>query len=71
LPSWHELALGGGGSGRTREEELFGPAEALHSLFRERRDELLDSVARVGARLGELRFDTDLDVPTASCGCSS
>jgi DNA helicase-2/ATP-dependent DNA helicase PcrA len=44
------------------EEEMFGPAEALHSLFRERRDELLESVSRVGARLGELRFDTDLDV---------
>ena len=44
------------------EEQLFGPAAALHALFGERRDELLDSVARVGARLGELRFDTDLDV---------
>lgn len=51
-----------GGQWEQFEEELFGPAEALHSLFRERRDELLDSVARVGARLGELRFDTDLDV---------
>ena len=45
-----------------REEELFGPAEALQSIFRERRDELLASVARLGTRLGELRFDTDLDV---------
>ena len=51
-----------GGEWEDREEELFGPAEALHSLFRERRAELLDSVARVGSRLGELRFDTDLDV---------
>jgi len=48
-----------------REEELYGPAEALHALFGERRDELLDAVARVGARLGELRFDTDLDVTHA------
>jgi len=48
-----------------RAEELFGPSDALHALFGERRDELLDSVARVGARLGELRFDTDLDVTHA------
>ena len=54
-----------GGSWEEREEELFGPSEALHALFGERREELLDSVARVGARLGELRFDTDLDVTHA------
>ena len=34
------------------EEELFGPAEGLHSTFRIMRDELLDTVARVGGRLG-------------------
>ena len=48
-----------------RDEELYGPAEALQALFAERREELLDAVARVGARLGELRFDTDLDVTHA------
>jgi len=46
----------------SRDEELFGPTEALHSIFRERRDELLASVARLGTRLGELRLDTELDV---------
>jgi len=45
-----------------RDEELFGPTEALHSIFRERRDELLATVARLGTRLQELRFDTDLDI---------
>ena len=45
-----------------REEELFGPDEALHATFTGLRDELLGSVSRVGTRLGELRFDTDLDV---------
>jgi DNA helicase-2/ATP-dependent DNA helicase PcrA len=54
-----------GGVWEEREEELFGPSEALQALFGERRDELLDAVARVGARLGELRFDTDLDVTHA------
>ena len=53
-------------SGRPREEELFGPAETLHvdvpaaarrAARRRRR--------RSAARLGELRFDTDLDVAHA------
>jgi DNA helicase-2/ATP-dependent DNA helicase PcrA len=56
-------ALGGGWE--EREEELFGPAETLHSTYRLLRDELLEGVARTGGRLGELRFDTDLDVSHA------
>ncbi|MEA2311630.1 MAG: ATP-dependent helicase UvrD/PcrA, partial [Solirubrobacteraceae bacterium] len=48
-----------------REEELFGPAETLQSTFRMLRDELLTTVSQVGGRLGELRFDTDLDVSHA------
>jgi DNA helicase II / ATP-dependent DNA helicase PcrA len=48
-----------------REEELFGPAETLQSTFRLLRDELLTTVAQVGGRLGELLFDTDLDVSHA------
>jgi DNA helicase-2/ATP-dependent DNA helicase PcrA len=44
------------------QEELFGPAEGLHSTFRMMRDELLDSVAHVGGRLGEMRLDTYLEV---------
>jgi DNA helicase-2/ATP-dependent DNA helicase PcrA len=51
-----------GGEWESRDEELFGPSEALHSIFRERRDELLATVARLGTRLGELRLDTELDV---------
>ncbi len=45
-----------------RAEELFGPDEALHATFTQLRDELLGSVGKVGGRIGELRFDTDLDV---------
>ena len=47
------------------EEELFGPAEGLHSTFRIMRDEMLDTVARVGGRLGEMRLDTAVDVSNA------
>ncbi len=49
-----------------RDEELFGPAEALHSTYRLLRDELLEGTIRAAGRLGELRFDTDLDVSHAA-----
>ena len=48
------------------EEELFGPAEGLHSSFRMMRDELLDTVSQVGGRLSEMRLDTYLDVNQAA-----
>jgi len=48
-----------------KEEELFGPAETLHSTYRLLRDELLEGTTRAAGRLGELRFDTDLDVAHA------
>jgi DNA helicase II / ATP-dependent DNA helicase PcrA len=54
-----------GGDWIEKEEELFGPAEALHSTYRLLRDELLEGTMRAGGRLGELRFDTDLDVTHA------
>jgi DNA helicase-2/ATP-dependent DNA helicase PcrA len=54
-----------GAEWQLRDEELFGPAETLQSTFRLLRDELLTTVAQVGGRLGELRFDTDLDVSHA------
>ncbi len=47
------------------EEQLFGPAEGLHSTFRILRDELLDTVSQVGGRLAEMRLDTYLDVSQA------
>ena len=56
-------ALGAGWE--DKEEELFGPAEALHSTYRLMRDELLAGTSRAGSRLSELRFDTDLDVSHA------
>ncbi len=54
-----------GASWEACEEELFGPDETLHATFQALRDELLGDVQRTGARLGELRFDTDLDVSHA------
>ncbi|MBV9464774.1 MAG: ATP-dependent helicase [Solirubrobacterales bacterium] len=54
-----------GGEWQEKVEELFGPAETLHSTYRLLRDELLEGTMRAGGRLGELRFDTDLDVSHA------
>ena len=48
-----------------REEELFGPAESLHSTYRILRDDVLEGVGTTGGRLHELRLDTDLDVSRA------
>ncbi len=45
-----------------REEELFGPAETLHATVRLMRGQVLEDIARIGGRLGELRLDTDLDI---------
>jgi DNA helicase II / ATP-dependent DNA helicase PcrA len=60
-----EIRTALGGEWEERDEELFGPAETLHSTYRLLRDELLEGTMRAGGRLGELRFDTDLDVSHA------
>lgn len=54
-----------GAAWEERAEELFGPGESLHSTYRILRDELLETIKRTGSSLGELRFDTDLDVSHA------
>jgi DNA helicase-2/ATP-dependent DNA helicase PcrA len=54
-----------GATWEDKPEELFGPAETLHSTYRLLREELLDATMRVGGRLGELRLDTDLDISHA------
>ena len=49
--------------GRADSEEGQTPAEdRLESTLRLLREEVLDSIARIGGRLGELRLDTDLDI---------
>jgi DNA helicase II / ATP-dependent DNA helicase PcrA len=64
-PFFEEARVALGADEELHEEELFGPAEGLHSTFRLMRDEVLDTVARVGGRLGEMRLDTYLDVAQA------
>ncbi len=38
------------------------PVDELHATFQLLREQVLEGVARVGGRLGELRLDTDLDI---------
>lgn len=64
-PFAEEARAAVGGVWEERAEELFGPAESLHSTYRILRDELLETIKRTGSRIGELRFDTDLDVSHA------
>ncbi len=64
-PLAEEVRRALGADWEDRQEELFGPAETLHSTYRLLRDELLQGTMRAGGRLGELRFDTDLDVSHA------
>ncbi len=54
-------------SGEWREltEDLFGPADTLHSTFRLLRDELMEGTKRAAGRLADLRLDTDLDISHA------
>jgi DNA helicase-2/ATP-dependent DNA helicase PcrA len=47
------------------EEELFGPAEGLHSTYRMLRDEVLEASWRAGSALSEMRLDTAEDVNRA------
>lgn len=64
-PFAEEARAAVGGAWEERAEELFGPDESLHSAYRILRDELLETIKRTGTRIGELRFDTDLDVSHA------
>jgi DNA helicase-2/ATP-dependent DNA helicase PcrA len=64
-PFYDDARAASGAPEERFEEELFGPAEGLHSTFRIMRDELLDTIQRVGGRLGEMRLDTTLDVSQA------
>ncbi len=61
-PFAEEALLAVGGSWEDRDEELFGPEEALHAAFTELRQELLSDVPRVAGTLNELRLDADLEV---------
>jgi DNA helicase-2/ATP-dependent DNA helicase PcrA len=47
------------------EEELFGPAEGLHSTYRMIREEVMEASWQAGSALSEMRLDTAEDVNRA------
>jgi superfamily I DNA/RNA helicase/RecB family exonuclease len=64
--AFYELARdAAGGEEEIHEEELFGPAEGLHSTYRMLRDEVLEASWRAGSALSEMRLDTAEDVTSA------
>jgi DNA helicase-2/ATP-dependent DNA helicase PcrA len=54
-----------GGEEAVHAEELFGPAEGLHSTYRMVRDEVLEASWRAGSAISEMRLDTADDVNRA------
>ena len=62
---YQEALAARGGEEEVHDEELFGPAEGLHSTYRMLRDEVLESSWRAGSALSEMRLDTAIDVDTA------
>jgi DNA helicase-2/ATP-dependent DNA helicase PcrA len=54
-----------GGAEEEHAEELFGPAEGLHSTYRMLRDEVLEASWRAGSAISEMRLDTVDDVNRA------
>ncbi len=54
-----------GGEEEVQTEELFGPAEGLHSTYRMLRDEVLEASWKAGSAISEMRLDTVDDVNTA------
>ncbi len=65
LPGIEAARVAVGGEWLELTEDLFGPAETLHSTYRLLRDELTDGTKRAAGRLAELRLDTDLDISHA------
>jgi DNA helicase-2/ATP-dependent DNA helicase PcrA len=53
------------GGEEVHEEELFGPAEGLHSTYRMVRDDVLETSWQTGGALGEMRLDVAEDVNRA------
>jgi DNA helicase-2/ATP-dependent DNA helicase PcrA len=54
-----------GGEEAVHAEELFGPAEGLHSTYRMVRDDVLEASWRAGSAISEMRLDTAEDVNRA------
>ncbi len=64
-PFYETVRAALGASEEVQDEEVFGPAEGLHSTYRMIRDEVLEASWRAGSALSEMRLDTAEDVNRA------
>jgi superfamily I DNA/RNA helicase/RecB family exonuclease len=64
-PEYEAVAAALGIAEEVHVEELFGPAEGLHSTYRMLRDEVLEASWKAGSALSEMRLDTAEDVNAA------
>ena len=64
-PAYEAARAALGAPEEVRYEEMFGPAEGLHSTYRMIRDEVLEASWRAGSALSEMRLDTAEDVNRA------
>ena len=64
-PAYEAVREALGGVEEVHAEELFGPAEGLHSTYRMLRDEVLEASWRAGSAISEMRLDTAEDVNRA------
>jgi DNA helicase-2/ATP-dependent DNA helicase PcrA len=58
----HDAGLGEASAGDEQEPDSARTRAELQAMLEALREELLQGVARIGGRLGELRLDTDLDI---------
>ncbi len=64
-PFYEAVRAAMGASEEIHDEEVFGPAEGLHSTYRMIRDEVLEASWTAGSALSEMRLDTAEDVNRA------
>lgn len=64
-PAYAALRRSLGAEEERHDEELFGPAESLHSTYRMLREDVLETSWSVGRQLYEPRLDTAIDVNRA------
>jgi DNA helicase-2/ATP-dependent DNA helicase PcrA len=62
---YEEALAAAGAEEELHEEELFGPAEGLHAIYRTLREQVLEASWRAGRELSEPRLDTAVDVNRA------
>ena len=64
-PRYAAALAAAGATEEAHDEELFGPAEGLHAIYRTLREQVLEDSWKAGRQLSEPRLDTAVDVNRA------